>query len=227
MSKPKYSYEQKIRACTEYISGQKSAIQIALELGMSKFGCSTIRYWVNIYHKLGTLAFEPKDNYPSYSKALKQKVVNDYLSGKGSIETLAIKYNISARVTIQRWIKMYNSHIELKDFNPKSEVYMADTLKTTYEERIEIVKYCLAHNRDIKGTAAKYGCNYAQLYQWLRKYEANGEETLIDKRGKRKNEDVLSDMEKAQRKIAQLELEKEEYRKKYELLKKAEERERW
>lgn len=104
---------------------------------------------------------------------------------------------------------------------------MTDTLKTTLEERISIVKYCLEHDRDIKDTAAKYGCNYAQLYQWVKKYESNGEDALIDKRGKRKVEEERSDLEKAERKIAQLEREKEEYRKKYELLKKAEELERW
>jgi len=104
---------------------------------------------------------------------------------------------------------------------------MTDTIKTTLEERIEIVKDCLAHDRDIKGSAAKYGCKYSQLYQWVRKYETNGEEALTDKRGKRKQDTELSELEKAERKIAQLEREKEEYRKKYELLKKAEERERW
>ena len=104
---------------------------------------------------------------------------------------------------------------------------MKDTLKTTYEEKIEIVNDCLANGRNIKGIAAKYGCKYAQLYQWVRKYETNGEEALADKRGKRKQEDKLSDLEKAERKIAQLEREKEEYRMKYELFKKAEELERW
>ena len=68
---------------------------------------------------------------------------------------------------------------------------------------------------------------YAQLYQWIQKYEAEGETALIDKRGRRKQEYELSDLEKAERKIALLERGKEEYRKKYELLKKAEERERW
>lgn len=63
---------------------------------------------------------------------------------------------------------------------------MTDTLKTTLEERIAIVKDCLEHDRDIKNTAVKYGCNYAQLYQWVRKYEADGESALADKRGKRK-----------------------------------------
>jgi hypothetical protein len=59
------------------------------------------------------------------------------------------------------------------------------------------------------------------------KYEENGEDGLLDRRGKRKDEDELTELEKAQRKIAQLEREKEEFRKKYELLKKAEQLERW
>lgn len=104
---------------------------------------------------------------------------------------------------------------------------MADTLKNTYKEKIEIVEDCLSHDRDIKETATKYGCKYAQLYQWVRKYKANGKEDLIDKRGKRRQEEELSEVEKAEHKIVQLEPEKEEYRKKYELLKKAEKLERW
>ena len=59
------------------------------------------------------------------------------------------------------------------------------------------------------------------------KYEKLGEEGLIDKRGRRKEESQLTELEKANRKIMQLEKEKEEFRKKYELLKKAEMNERW
>lgn len=227
MSKSKFSKEQRIQACQEYISGKKSAIQIASELNLGKQGKVRVRTWARIFEVQGEKAFSTVKGNRSYSREFKSMVVNEYLSGKSSLRDLMVKYNIPAIITIQQWIMKYNNHIELKDYDPKPEVYMADTLKTTYEERIEIVKDCLAHDRDIKGTAAKYGCKYAQLYQWVRKYEANGEEVLIDKRGKRRQEDELSELEKAERKIAQLEREKEEYRKKYELLKKAEELERW
>lgn len=88
MSKPKYFSEQKIKACTEYILGQKSFTQLALELGMSKFRRSTIRGWVNIYQKSGALAFEPNDNNPSYSKELKKKVVKEYLLEKARLKHL-------------------------------------------------------------------------------------------------------------------------------------------
>ena len=196
-------------------------------MNLGKQGKVRVRTWVRIFEVQGEKAFSTVKGNRSYSREFKIMVVNDYLLGKSSLRDLMVKYNIPAIMTIQQCIMKYNNLIELKDYDPKPEVYMADTLKTTYEERIEIVKDCLAHNRDIKGTSSKYGCKYAQLYQWVRKYEANGEEALINKRGKRIQDDELSELEKAERKIAQLEREKEEYRKKYELLKKAEELERW
>lgn len=68
-----------------------------------------------------------------------------------------------------------------------------------------IVKYYLDHDKDYKTSYIKYSCKYTQLYQWVKKYERSGEEGLIDKRGKRKAEEELSELDKAQRKIAQLE----------------------
>lgn len=227
MSKSKFSTEQRIQACQEYISGKKSAAQIANELNLGKQGERTVQTWAQIFRVQGEKAFSTSKGNKSYSREFKIVVVNEYLTGKSSLRDLMAKYNILSISTIRQWIKKYNNHIELKDYDPKPEVYMANTLKTTYEKRIEIVRDCLAHDRDIKGTAVKYGCKYAQLYQWVRKYEADGEKALVDKRGKRKQEDELSEMEKAEHKIAQLEREKEEYRRKYELLKKAEELERW
>ncbi len=34
-----------------------------------------------------------------------------------------------------------------------------------------------------------YGGNYAQIYNWVKKYESNGEDALEDRRGKRKSEE--------------------------------------
>ena len=227
MFKSSFTSEQKIRVCTEYLSCKKSAVQLAAELNMGKNGNIRIREWAAKYLAYGSEAFDYSGKNAVYSKEFKERVVKEYLTGFSSLNGLCVKYKIRSKTQLGNWLMKYNNHIELKDYDPKPEVYMVDTLKTTYEERIEIVKDCLAHDRNIKGVAAKYGCRYAQLYQWVRKYEANGEEALADKRGKRKQEDEISELEKAERKIVQLEREKEEYRMKYELLKKAEERERW
>lgn len=225
--KIKYSPKQKIQASKDYLSGKKSAIQISNELKMGKGGRNRVRLWAKKYSLHGESCFEEKKVNSKYPKEFKLKVVKEYLCGKESLEDLSIKYCLPSNVTLRCWVIKYNSHIELKDYDPKPEVYMADTLKTTFEERIEIVKYCLEHNRDIKSTAAHYGCNYAQLYQWVTKYEKYGEEGLIDKRGKRKKEEELTELEKANRRIAQLERQNKELKDRYEILKKAEERERW
>jgi transposase-like protein len=225
--KLKYSQAQKVQACIDYVSGKKSAKQIAQELKMGKRGDARIYKWIKSYSVHGASCFEEKKNNQSYSKEFKEKVVKEYLNGDSSLDDLTAKYNLPSVSILCSWIKKYNSHIELKDYDPKPEIYMAEKLKTTLEERIEIVKYCLEHNRDIKGTAAHHGCKYAQLYQWVTKYEKFGEEGLIDKRGKRKNEEELSELEKAKRRIAQLERQNKELKDSYEILKKAEARERW
>ena len=225
--KAKYRTEQKIQACEDYLSGKKTAKQIAMELGMGNGGAHKIRLWARICRVNGSEVFQDKPHNKSYSKEFKEKVVKEYLAGQGSLNNLMAKYCIPSSETIRRWISMYNKHIEMKDYDPKPEVYMAESRKTTLEERKEIVKYCLEHDRDIKTTASLYKCSYQQVRSWVLKYEENGEDGLLDRRGKRKTEDELSELEKAHRKIAQLEREKEEFRKKYELLKKAEQLERW
>ncbi|MBR3168776.1 MAG: transposase [Erysipelotrichaceae bacterium] len=225
--KAKYTADQKVQACVDFLSGKKSASEIARELDMGKQGHILIRLWSRMYQVYGSSVFEETHHNKSYTKEFKKKVVQEYLSGKGSISDLVTRYKIPSTHTLRQWISRYNDHIELKDYDPKSEVYMAERRKTSYEERLEIVNYCLDHDKDIRNTASLYKCSYSQVYSWVRKYEKDGEEALIDRRGKHKKEEELSDLEKAQRRIAQLEKEKEEFRKKYELLKKAEKLERW
>lgn len=63
-------------------------------------------------------------------------MVEAYLKGEGSMDDLAIQYHISSHEIIHRWIRKYNNLKELKDYDPKPEVYMKDRIrKTTLEER--------------------------------------------------------------------------------------------
>ncbi len=225
--KNKYTIEQKVKACEDYLSGKKSAIVIARELSMKKYGKRLVLGWAKAYKTNGAQIFEYKSKNASYPKEFKEKVVREYLSSKGTLEMLANMYGIPDFSIVRAWVKKYNNHIELKDYKISTEVYMTDTLRVSKQEKIEIVKWCLEHNRDIKSTAAHFKGNYAQIYQWVRKYELNGEDGLNDRRGKRKQESELTEVEIFQRKLKQSEAEKEEFRKKYELLKKAEQVERW
>ena len=66
--------------------------------------------------------------------------------------------------------------------------------KTTLEERIEIVSYCLAHDKDYVQTTRRYRVSYYQVYGWLRKYENEGAKGLLDRRGHRKDELPLGEL---------------------------------
>ena len=90
----------------------------------------------------------------------------------------------------------YNSHKELKSSGTGGTTIMTKGRKTTYEERIEIVKYCIEHENNYFETAEKYKVSYQQVYNWLKKYKKNGIEGLIDRRGKSKSKNEMSELEK-------------------------------
>lgn len=104
---------------------------------------------------------------------------------------------------------------------------MADAgRKTTIEERREIVKYCIEHNRNYKETASIYDVSYSQVYSWVKKYDANGEEALTDKRGHHKTDDEIDELELLRRENARLKRKLKEKDMLAELLKKVQELER-
>ena len=98
--------------------------------------------------------------------------------------------------------------------------------KTKIEERIEIAKACLANGKNYQETAAKYEVSYQQVYQWVRKFEDGGEDTLQDRRGRTKPEDERTPEDELRLKIQQMERENERLRAENLLLKKLEEIER-
>lgn len=98
--------------------------------------------------------------------------------------------------------------------------------KTTKEERIEIVKYCIEHDSDYKNTAAKYDVSYSQVYAWVRNYKANGEAGLEDRRGRRKPDEELDELERLRRENVRLKKQLKEQEMLNELLKKVKELER-
>lgn len=76
------------------------------------------------------------------------ELVEKCISGEASSIDLGHQYDISSGL-LRKWIRMYNATIELKDYNPKREIYMAKaSRKTTIDERKEIVNYCIEHNRN-------------------------------------------------------------------------------
>ncbi len=81
--------------------------------------------------------------------------------------------------------------------------------KTTFDERVEIVRYCLANDHNYARTAEEYQVSYQQARNYTIKYETNGVEALRDKRGKRKDPDNMSEVERLRAEVKILRAEKE------------------
>ena len=217
--KAKYTFDQKVQACEDYLSGKKSMIEIAKELNMGKRGETIVRLWLKRYMKDGPSALEERSNNSVYTKEFKLKVIYEYQHGN-SLSELMVKYGIRSDCTIRNWIKKYNRHEEIEDYTPHPEVYSMSARKTTIEERIEIVNWCLEHNKNYKEAASKFNCSYTQVYQWGKKYSENGEDGLSDKRGHRKSEKELTETDRQERELAKLRKRNEELEMEIKLLKK-------
>ncbi len=197
--KVKYTVEVKIKAAKGYLRGEASAREIATELGMPESGRKNVREWAAIYRENGIEGFHLRKGNNSYTTEEKQQAVEEYLQGKGSLREISRKYKIPGNGTLLSWIRVYNSNRELRDYSPRPEVYVAMRKKTTKEERQEIVRYCLEHGKDYTETAARYEVSYSQVYQWVRHYEERGEAGLEDRRGKRKSNDEVDELEQLRR----------------------------
>lgn len=129
-----------------------------------------------------------------YSKELKTEAVEAYLRGEGSLRGICKKYEIKDKKTLREWIMWYNGHGELKKRTAaKGEIYMTKGRKTTQEERVEIVAFCIEHGKDYGLTVRTYRVSYQQIYAWVRKYEEKGVKGLSDRRGKPKPEEEMTE----------------------------------
>jgi len=206
----------------QYKNGVRGILELMRECG----GKSTIQRWISIYEREGSSGFIARSHNAAYTKEFTLSVVQEYLEGIDSLNGLARKHKIPSHSTILTWTKRYNGHKDLEDYNPKGVVYMTTTRKTTLEERIKIVKFCLAHERAYKLAGEQYEVAYAQVYAWVKKYEESGEEGLTDRRGQRKKNENLSELERLQQEKERLKHQLEFKERETILLKKVKEFER-
>ena len=146
------SAEEKAKVIEDYINNRISLSEAARRGGVAR---DTISQWARNYEADGMTAFMTCRNRV-YSPELKRQAVEDYLSGKGSQAELSKKYGLRDRRQLRNWLKVYNAH---GDFNSRKNSgggsYMKQGRDTTQEERIQIVKDCLASGKDYGEMALK------------------------------------------------------------------------
>lgn len=209
MSRKKISPSEKLQAVQDYLAGKGSMETIAAKYGITY---TPFRKWLAKYESFGSNAFIRTGHNASYSSTFKMNVVNDYLSGKGFYRELAIKYKIANPDNVRCWVMKYNGHEELRASGTGGYSIMTKGRKTTFDDRVEIVQYCIAHEHNYAETAEKYQVSYQQARNYTVKYESDGVEALKDNRGKRKLEDQMTELERlrAENKILRAEKERAE-----------------
>lgn len=200
MPRNKILKENKLDAVIKILDGKSSISSMAKKLQVSY---TSVESWIRIYQSIGVNAFDNTKNQ-TYSVELKLQAVTEYLSGKGSLYTICKKFKIKSKSQLRRWISKYNNHEKLKSYSGGTGKIMEKGRKTTFEERIDIVKDYIESGTSYEEIAEKYGISYQQIYQWVRKYQEHGIDSLQDRRGKRK---ALEDMTEIDRLRAELKME--------------------
>lgn len=198
--KVRFSVSEKLDAIEDYLSGRRGKNQICRDMKISN---QSFYSWLHKYQKTGAEGLLTALKNKRYSETVKIQAVRDYLDAKASQLELCRQYNISSPSVLQQWIKKYNSHEVFKLHDLQGDKCMTKGRRTTFEERVEIVSYCIANNNSYQKAADKYQVSYQQVYSWMKKYEEHGSESLSDRRGKRK---LRTEMSEAEKLAAQLKL---------------------
>jgi len=202
--KAKVSGYEKIAAIEKYLRGEDSLKHLATLLDVAP---TSIRQWLQTYQSLGPNGLLQTSQNTAYSAELKRMAVEDYLAGGGSHMDICKRYGIKSTCQLRNWILKYNGHEKLNASGSGGTPIMTQGRTTTYNERVEIVRFCMEHQNNYAQTAEKFQVSYQQVYSWTNKYLTSGVDALQDRRGKRKAEDELSEVEKlrAQNKLLQAE----------------------
>lgn len=224
MGRKGISYERKLEAIEKYKQGEGSQDSIAREYGVKK---TSFRQWIANYESMGPSGLAAVHTNNRYSVELKNAAVEAYLRGEGSQVEICKMYSIRSKTQLQDWITLYNGHKDLRATGGHGGgIYMTKGRLTTLDERIEIVSYCIAKGKDYGAAIEKYGVSYQQIYSWVGKYEVKGVEGLIDKRGKGKSLDEMTEVERLRAENKMLKAENEQKEMEIAVLKKVREIER-
>jgi len=222
--KSKVLLEEKLKAVEDYLNGIRSVKQIAVTLQVN---LSSVKRWTAKYKQNGVAGLETPSKNRYYSAELKVQAINEYLAGGTSLNQICGKYDISSNSVLLKWIKSYNGHeVLIKSHSSKGDKLMTIGRKTTYEERVEIVSFCIENNDNYKLASEKFQVSYQQVYTWMKKYKEGGSEALADRRGKRKKPEDMSDAEKLTAQVKLLEAENKRLQLEVGFLKKLKEVER-
>lgn len=212
---------EKVKIVEQLLADEIGLREAARFIGVDN---ASVRLWRNLYLADGPAALMPQLNNNSYSRELKLQAVHEYLDGKLTQAEIVEKYHLRSCSRLRDWIKMYNTHGEIKSRTSGGGSYMRKARTTTPKERLIIVQDCLANDKNYGAIALKYQCSYQQVRNWVLRYEQMGSAGLEDRRGRRVGTlPSRTPEEELRDKIAELERKNRDLQMENELLKKVRE----
>jgi len=219
--KSKIDPVEKIKIVERVLANQIGIREAARLIGVC---LKTIQRWRDLYLSDGSTALMDQSKNKVYSQELKRQAVFEYLGGESSLADIVIKYHLRSESQLSNWIKVYNTHGEIKSRRSGGGSYMRKGKKSTPEERLRIVQDCLAHDKNYGAMALKYQCSYQQVRNWVKRYEEMGSAGLEDRRGRRAGTMPSRTPEEEMRdRIAELERQNRDLQMENDLLKKVRE----
>lgn len=191
----KLTNEQRLAAVRAYQNGDGSYDRVAARYHISG---RTLRDLVALCESQGEAALAVSENHQHYPPELKKAAVQAYLAGQGSQREICARFQIRSRSQLRAWVQKYSDDqtafcTTAADPDPPTR---APARKTTLQERIEIVAFCLEHQRDYRLTTATYHVSDSQIRAWVRKYLAGGATALQDRRGQPKPHHLMTENER-------------------------------
>ena len=141
--------------------------------------------------------------------------VQEYLDGKGGYKAIARKYNIGATTMKRMVCRAKTEGIESVAKASPYRHYTNEIKEAAVEDYLNgkgsLTEICIKY-KNYTLTVEKYNISYQQIYSWVRKYEINGVEGLIDHRGKSKKQEDLTEADRLrmENKILQAKLKDQE-----------------
>jgi len=223
MGQKKFTAYEKLTILQEIQEGIIGVKAAAQKYGVTK---NSIVKWRRRYELYGYEGLDVRSHNRTYSAELKLQAVRDYVEKKLSQSQIIYKYKIASTTQLANWIKKYNGHSNSLTAYSGGTKAMTKGRTTTWQERIDIVLYCLVNGQDYTKTASHFHVSYQQVYSWAKKYEAGGEEALRDGRGRTKAPEELTEADRHRLAMQKLEYENARLRAENAFLKKLEELER-
>lgn len=204
----KFSVEEKLFSVHQILQSRTSINAEAKRIGVRN---NTLKDWIRKYEVGGVERLEELKTWTSYPKELKLSAVKAVVNDGKSLNEVIKKFSISSDSVLRKWISKYTSGEEIKSTSKGSSKFkMNKGRKTTYNERIEIVQYTIAHKLDYTKAIENYQVSYQQVYSWVRKYHELGEEGLKDNRGRKKELEDLTELDRLKLENKKLQAEKEQ-----------------